>query len=147
MKWKQPCFNSTYHSLQAFGGHCLHYQAQINTNLKLFARIGLSCWRFLRSSCVWCCLLSGECQLWLGLNSLACRVKTALVGKAFGSMEVRVSEHRGVSPRTGKHLKVTLSTSVRDHMLDCIHIVTWGGFKGLRNGSLVIDLWRWAFAW
>ena len=28
-----------YHSLQAFGGHHLHYQVHINTNRKLFARI------------------------------------------------------------------------------------------------------------
>ena len=34
-------------------------------------------------------------------------------------MKVRVSEHEGLSPRTGKDLKGTLATSVRDHMLDC----------------------------
>ena len=44
-------------------------------------------------------------------------------------MKVRVSEHQGVSPRTGKRVKGTLSTSVRDHMLDCDHIVAWEGFS------------------
>ena len=34
-------------------------------------------------------------------------------------MKVRVSEHQGVSPRTGKQVKGMLSTSARDHMLNC----------------------------
>ena len=34
-------------------------------------------------------------------------------GKTFRHMKVRVSEHQGVLPQTGKHLKGTLSTSVR----------------------------------
>ena len=40
-------------------------------------------------------------------------------------MKVRVSEHQGGSPRTGKRVKGTLPTSVRDHMLDCDHTVAW----------------------
>ena len=44
-------------------------------------------------------------------------------------MKVRVSEHQGVSPRTGKRVKGTLSTSVGDHMLDCDHIVAWEDFS------------------
>ena len=32
-------FNSTYQSLRALGGHHLHYQVHINTNLKLFASL------------------------------------------------------------------------------------------------------------
>ena len=57
------------------------------------------------------------------------------IGKTFRHMKVRVSEHQGVSPRTGKHLKGTLSTSVRDHMLDCSHIVAWDVFKVLGRES------------
>ena len=38
-KIKTIYFNSTYHSLQTFGGHHLHYQVHINANRKLFARI------------------------------------------------------------------------------------------------------------
>ena len=61
------------------------------------------------------------------------------IGKTFRhqvSKEPRkvTKEHQGVSPRTGKHLKGTLSTSVRDHMLDCNHMVAWDGFWG---GSIV----------
>ena len=44
-------------------------------------------------------------------------------------MKVRVSEHQVVSPRTGEHLKGTLSTFVKDHMLDYNHVVAWDGFK------------------
>ena len=44
-------------------------------------------------------------------------------------MRVRVSEHQGVSPRTGKRVKSTLSASLRDHMLDCDHIVAWEDFS------------------
>ena len=43
------------------------------------------------------------------------------IGKTFRHMKVRVSEDQGVLPGTGKHLKWTLSTSVRDHRLDCNH--------------------------
>ena len=44
-------------------------------------------------------------------------------------MKVRISEHQGVSPRTGKPIKGTLSTSVRDHMLNCNHRVAWKDFS------------------
>ena len=44
-------------------------------------------------------------------------------------MKVRVSEHQGVSPRTGKRVKGTLSTLVRDHMLGCDHAVAWKDFS------------------
>ena len=46
-------------------------------------------------------------------------------GKTYRHIKVRISEHQGVFPITGKRVKRTLSTSVTDHMLDCDHIVTW----------------------
>ena len=39
----------------------------------------------------------------------------------------------GCSPRTGKPVKGTLSTSVRDHMLVCNHKVMHEDFKFLAN--------------
>ena len=48
---------------------------------------------------------------------------------------VRVSEHQGISPRTNKPVKYTLSTSVRNHMLVCDHKVVDEDFKFLRNES------------
>ena len=50
-------------------------------------------------------------------------------------MKVMVSDHQGIAPRTGKHLKGTLSTSVRDHMLDCNHMVSSDYFKALGRES------------
>ena len=59
-----------------------------------------------------------------------CRSCTAsYYSKTYRHMKVRVSEHQGVSPRTGKRVKGTLSTSVRDHMLDCDHRVAWEDFS------------------
>ena len=48
---------------------------------------------------------------------------------------MRISEHQGVSPRTGKIVRDTLSTSVRDHMLECDHTVTWDDFKVMGRES------------
>ena len=55
--------------------------------------------------------------------------KASYYGKTYRHMKVRVSEHQGVSPRTGKRVKGTLSTSVRDHMLNCDHTVAWEDFS------------------
>ena len=43
-------------------------------------------------------------------------------------MKVWVSEDQSMSPRTGKPVKVTLSTSVRDHMWNCDHTVACEDF-------------------
>ena len=50
-------------------------------------------------------------------------------------MKIRVSEPLRVSPRTGKHLKGTLSNSVRNNMFDCNHLVAWDDFKVLGRES------------
>ena len=50
-------------------------------------------------------------------------------GKTCRHMKIRVSEHQGVSPRTGKRVKGTLSTAVRDHMLNCDHTLAWEDFS------------------
>ena len=50
-------------------------------------------------------------------------------------MKFRVSEHQGVSPRTGKRVKGTLSTSVRDHMLGCDHLVALEDFSVIGRES------------
>ena len=57
------------------------------------------------------------------------------IGKTYRHFKVRVSEHQGVSPRTGKPVKATLSTSVRDHMLVCDHKVVHEDFNFLVNES------------
>ena len=75
------------------------------------------------------------CQIY----NLTCRsCNASYIGKTFRHMKVRVSEHQGISRWTGKHLRGILSTSVRDHMLDCNHMVAWDDFKVSRRES---NLW------
>ena len=73
-----------------------------------------------------------SCQIY---NFTCESCNASYTGKTFRHMKVRVSGHQRVSPRTGKHLNGTLSTSVRDHMLDCNHMVAWDDFKVLGRES------------
>ena len=57
------------------------------------------------------------------------------IGKTYWQFKVIVSEHQGVSARTGKQVKGTLSISVRDHMLVCDDKVVHEDFKFLANES------------
>ena len=50
-------------------------------------------------------------------------------------MEVWVSEHQGVSSKTGKTIKGTLSMSVRDHMWNSNHVVAWEDFSIISRES------------
>ena len=49
--------------------------------------------------------------------------------------KVRVSEHMGVSTRTGKNIKSIKNSAVRDHMLLCNNIVSFEDFSVLTNGT------------
>ena len=51
-----------------------------------------------------------SCQIY---NFTCGSCSASYASKRYSHMEFRVSEHQGVSPRTVKHLKGTLSTSVR----------------------------------
>ena len=53
----------------------------------------------------------------------------------FTPLRLWVLEYQGVSPRTGKPVKGTLSNSVRDNMLVCDHKVVHEDFKFLGNES------------
>ena len=75
------------------------------------------------------------CQIY---NFTSGSFNVSYIDKTFRQMKIRVSEHQGVSPPTGKHLKGTLSTSVRDRILVCNHIVAWNEFKVLGKES---DYW------
>ena len=56
-------------------------------------------------------------------------------GKTKRHFKVRVSEHMGVSARTGKNIKSTKNSAVRDHMLVCNSIVSFEDFSVLANGT------------
>ena len=57
------------------------------------------------------------------------------IGKTYRHFKVRVSEYQSVSLRTGKPVKGTLSTSVKDQMVVCDHKVVHEDFKFLGNES------------
>ena len=44
-------------------------------------------------------------------------------------MNIRVDEHSGISPLTGKKSKARTTTVIKDHMLFCDHAVSLGDFK------------------
>ena len=73
-----------------------------------------------------------SCQIY---NFTCVSCNASYIVTIFRHMKVKVSEHQGVPPRTGKHLKGTLSTSMRDHMLDCHHVVAWDHFEVLARES------------
>ena len=56
-------------------------------------------------------------------------------GKTKRHFKVHVSEHMGVSARTGKNIKSTKNSAVRDHMLVCNSIVSFEDFSVLANGT------------
>ena len=56
-------------------------------------------------------------------------------GRTKRRFKVRVSEHRRVSASTGKNIKSTKSSAVRDHMLVCNNIVLFKHFFVLANGT------------
>ena len=73
-----------------------------------------------------------SCQMY----NFTCRSCSAsYFGKSFRHMEVNVSEYQGVSLRRVKHLRGTLSISVRVHMFDINRIVAWDDYKVLGRES------------
>ena len=54
-------------------------------------------------------------------------------GKTKYHFKVRVSEHRGVSARTGKNIKSAINSTVSDHVLVCDNIVSYVDFSVLAN--------------
>ena len=60
---------------------------------------------------------------------------TTYYDKTKRQFKVHVSEHMGVSARTGKNIKSTKNSAVRDHMLVCNNIVSFEDFSVLANGT------------
>ena len=50
-------------------------------------------------------------------------------------MNIRVGEHSGVSPLTGKKSKAKKTTAIKDHMLFCDHVVSLEDFKILASSN------------
>ena len=67
---------------------------------------------------------------------LSCgRCNASFYGETCRHLSVRVGEHSGVSPLTGKKSKSKKSTAVKDHMLFCDHIVSIDDFKILATSN------------
>ena len=64
------------------------------------------------------------------------------IGKTYRHFKVRVLEHQGVSPRTGKPVRGTLSTSVKDQMVACDYKVVHQNFKffGKESNRYLLNL-------
>ena len=63
------------------------------------------------------------------------RCSATYYGKTCLHMNVRVSEHSGISPLTGKKSKARKTTAIKDHMLFCNHIVSLDDFKILTSSN------------
>ena len=64
-----------------------------------------------------------------------CSSYNATYGKVKRHFKISVSEHMGVSARTGKNIKSTKNSAVLDHMLVCNNIIPFEDFSILANGS------------
>ena len=56
-------------------------------------------------------------------------------GKTKHHFKVHASENMGVSAHTGKNIKSTKNSAMRDHMLVCNNIVSFEDFSILANGA------------
>ena len=63
------------------------------------------------------------------------RYNATYYGETCQCLSVRVGEHSGVSPLTGKKSKSKKSTAVRDHMVFCDHFVSIVDFKILATSD------------
>ena len=63
------------------------------------------------------------------------RCNATYYGETCRHFNVRVGEHSGISPLTGKKSKARKTTAVKDHMLFCDHIVSLDDFKILTSSN------------
>ena len=63
------------------------------------------------------------------------RCNATYYGKTCRHLNVRIGEHSGISPLTGKKSKARKTTAVKDHMLFCDHIVSLDDFQILTSSN------------
>ena len=63
------------------------------------------------------------------------RCNTTYYGETCWHLSVRVGEHLGVSPLTGKKSKSKKPAAVKDHMLFCDHIVSFDDYNILATSD------------
>ena len=63
------------------------------------------------------------------------RCNATYYGETCRHLNIRVGEHSGVSPLTGKKSKTKKTTAIKDHMLFCDHVVSLEDFKILASSN------------
>ena len=63
------------------------------------------------------------------------RCNATYYGETCHHLNIRVGEHSGVSPLTGKKSKTKKTTAIKDHMLFCDHVVSLEDFKILASSN------------
>ena len=63
------------------------------------------------------------------------RCNATYYGETCRHVNIRVGEHSGVSPLTGKKSKAKKTTAIKDHMLFCDHVVSLEDFKILASSN------------
>ena len=63
------------------------------------------------------------------------RCNATYYGETCQHLNIRVGEHSGVSPLTGKKSKTKKTTAIKDHMLFCDHVVSLEDFKILASSN------------
>ena len=63
------------------------------------------------------------------------RCNATYYGETCRHLSIRVGEHSGVSPLTGKKSKPKTTTAIKDHMLFCDHVVSLEDFKILASSN------------
>ena len=61
-------------------------------------------------------------------------------GRTCRHLNIRVGEHTGVLPLTGKKLKGKTTAAIKNHMLLCNHVVSLKDVKILASSNSEIDL-------
>ena len=63
------------------------------------------------------------------------RCNTTYYGETCRHLNIRVGEHSGVSPSTGKKSEAKTTTAIKDHMPFCDHVVSIEDFKILASSN------------
>ena len=63
------------------------------------------------------------------------RCNATYYGETCQHLNIRVGEHSGISPLTGKMSKAKTTTAIKDHMLLCDHVVSLEDFKILASSN------------
>ena len=63
------------------------------------------------------------------------RCNAIYYGETCRHLNIRVGEHSGVSPLTGKRSKAMTTTAIKDHVLICGHVVSFEDLKILASSN------------